>query len=354
MSIVYFFCFFISIILALLFTPVAIFLSRMFNVYDMPNRRKVHTRPIPRWGGLGIFLSMFACLLLVYFLFPQFGELLASELKQKSKLIGTLTLFDQLMGILTGSVLVLILGMIDDKKNVQALIKLLVQIIAALCAMEYGVRIFGLTVPFMKQYIEFPILLTLVITVLWLVSFMNTINLADGLDGLATGIVTISAGTFFIVSMLMKPSVACTPDKIWLGNQLQLSAILSITLCGAGIGFLFFNFNPARVFVGDGGALFMGFLLASISIMGTLKMPLVIALFVPIIIVALPVLDVFLSILRRFSRGSGIMEPDKEHIHHRFLKLGWTHREVVLIMYVITLVLSIITITLTSWKLTLR
>ncbi|MBU2614307.1 MAG: undecaprenyl/decaprenyl-phosphate alpha-N-acetylglucosaminyl 1-phosphate transferase [Elusimicrobia bacterium] len=354
MILVYIFCFFVSIFFALLFTPVAIFLSRKFNVYDMPNRRKVHTRPIPRWGGLGIFLSISGCLLLVYYLFPQFSQLLASELKQKSKLIGTLTLFDQLMGILTGGVFVLILGMIDDKKNVQALIKLLVQIIAALCALEYGVRIFGLTIPFFNTYIELPIILTLFITVLWLVSFMNTINLADGLDGLATGLVTIAAGTFFIVSMLMKPTLMNSPDKLWLANQLQLSAILSITLCGAGIGFLFFNFNPARIFVGDGGALFMGFMLASISIIGTLKMPLVVALFIPIIIVALPVLDVFLSILRRFSRGGDIMAPDKEHIHHRLLKLGWTHREVVFIMYVITLILSIVTISLTSWKLTLR
>ncbi|OGS20595.1 MAG: hypothetical protein A2252_00935 [Elusimicrobia bacterium RIFOXYA2_FULL_39_19] len=354
MPLVYVFCFFISLLLTLLFTPAAVFLSKKFGVYDMPNKRKVHSRPIPRWGGLAIFLSMLVCLILVYNIFPQFSHLLTSALKQKSKLIGTLTLYDQLLGILTGSTFVLILGMIDDKKNVQAMIKLLVQIIAALVAMEYGVKIFGLTLPFFNKYIELPIILTLFVTVLWLISFMNTINLADGLDGLATGIVTIAAGTFFIVSILMKPSVAMNPDKMWLANQLQLSAILSITLCGAGIGFLFFNFNPATVFLGDGGALFMGFILASISIMGTLKMPLVLALFIPVIIVALPVLDVFLSILRRFRRGSGIMEPDKEHIHHRLLKWGWTHREVVLIMYVITLMLSIITVSLTGWKLTLR
>ncbi|MFN3967026.1 MAG: MraY family glycosyltransferase, partial [Endomicrobiia bacterium] len=305
------------------------------------------------WGGLAIFLSFFICITIAYYLFPKFHNVLSYRLEDtKSKFVSSIYIQTQVIGILIGSVLVLALGMIDDKKPVRAVTKLLVQIIAAYCTMDFGVRILGLNFPFgieinFKKN-ELLIFLSQLITVFWLIGFMNTINLADGLDGLATGIVAIASGTFFIISILLKP------DKIWLAKQLQMSAALSITLCGACLGFLFFNFNPAKIFLGDCGSLLTGFLLASISITGTLKTPLVISLFIPIIIVALPVLDVLLSIFRRIRKGTGIMEPDKEHIHHRLLKLGWTHREVVLIMYVITLVLSLFAVSFTAWKLTLK
>ncbi|MBU2568280.1 MAG: undecaprenyl/decaprenyl-phosphate alpha-N-acetylglucosaminyl 1-phosphate transferase [Elusimicrobia bacterium] len=329
--------------------PGAIFLSRKANIYDWPGRRKVHSRPVPRWGGVGIFLSVILTLVTIYYVFPQFRELLSYELKDtKSKFISTISIQTQLIGVLLGSTFVLVLGMIDDKKPVRAVTKLLVQIIAAYCAMDFGLRIAGLKLPFGIgidfRKTEATIFLSQIVSILWLIGFMNTINLADGLDGLASGIAAIASGTFFVVAILLRP------DKIWLVQQLQLSAVLSAVLCGACIGFLFFNFHPARVFLGDCGALFIGFFLAGISIIGTLKTPLVIALFIPVIIVALPILDVLLSILRRLNRGTGVMTPDKDHIHHRLLRLGWSHREVVLVMYVITLVMSIISITMSVFK----
>jgi len=350
---VYIFLFFISVLLAFVFTPLTIVLCRKFNVYDWPGRRKVHTRPIPRWGGFAIFLSCLLCFILAYYLFPKFQSVLSYRLEDtKSRFVSSIYIQTQVIGILIGSALVLILGMTDDKKPVPAFTKLLVQIIAAYCTMDFGVRILGLNLPFGIEINfrknELLILASQFITVFWLIGFMNTINLIDGLDGLATGIVAIASGTFFIIAILLKP------DKIWLTRQLQMSAALSITLCGACLGFLFFNFNPAKIFLGDCGSLLTGFLLASISITGTLKTPLVISLFIPVIIVALPILDVILSIFRRIRKGISIMEPDKEHIHHRLLKLGWTHREVVLVMYVITLVLSLFTVSFTAWKLTLK
>ncbi len=353
MTFVYIFLFILSLILSLVITPLVILLCRKFEVYDWPGRRKIHTRPIPRWGGLAIFLSCVICIVVAYYIFPQFQNVLSYKLENtKSKFVSSIYIQTQLIGIFIGGILILVLGMIDDKKPVQALTKLLVQIIAAYCTMDFGVRILGLNLPFGLEINfrknEFLILLSQIITVFWLIGFMNTINLIDGLDGLATGIVSIASGTFFIIAILLKP------DKIWLAKQLQMSAVLSVTLCGACLGFLFFNFNPAKIFLGDCGSLLTGFLLASISITGTLKTPLVISLFIPVIIVALPVLDVILSIFRRIRKGIGIMEPDKGHIHHRLLKLGWTHREVVLVMYVITLVLSLFAVSFTAWKVSVK
>jgi UDP-GlcNAc:undecaprenyl-phosphate GlcNAc-1-phosphate transferase len=354
MGLVYSTAFFLSLALTLALTPFAIFLSRQFNVYDMPSRRKVHTRPIPRWGGIGIFLSCALAVAAVILIFPSLKTGLFSYelISSKSKFIGSVSIKTQLIGILIGSIFIVALGMRDDKKPVQAVTKLLIMIIAAYCTMDFGVRILGVSLPFgiRVNFLrnEFMVLLSQFITVLWLIGFMNTINLADGLDGLAAGIVTIASATFFVVSILMKPD---NPD---LAHQMQLSALLSVVVAGACLGFLFYNFNPAKVFLGDSGALFLGFMLASISIIGTLKTPLFISLLVPVLIVGLPVLDVLLSILRRLGKGQRIMDADKDHIHHRLLKWGWTQKEVVLLMYVITLVLSVITITLTALKLGAR
>jgi UDP-GlcNAc:undecaprenyl-phosphate GlcNAc-1-phosphate transferase len=218
-------------------------------------------------------------------------------------------------------------------------------IIAAYVAMDYGVRITGIVLPWHGSYFELPLILSQLVTVLWIIGFMNTVNLADGLDGLAAGIVAIASATFFVVALLQGQTGITA-----LAKQLSFSAVMAAALCGACLGFLIYNFNPAKVFMGDSGALFIGFLLAAISAVGTLKSTAVLALFIPIIAVALPIADVALSIFRRLRKGAGIMEPDKEHIHHRLLSYGWTHREVVLLMYIFTLILSIGAILLTVFK----
>jgi len=265
-------------------------------------------------------------------------------LMEGGDVVGLLSLKAQFVGILVGALVVLALGMWDDRKSLPALPKLLVQIIAAYVAMVYGVRIAGLALPGLG-FVDFPIFLSQIITLLWLLGFMNAVNLIDGLDGLAAGLAAIAAGTFLVVCVLQGET-----KIVLFSKQLKLAAILSAAVLGASLGFLLYNFHPARVFMGDGGALFLGFMLGAISIIGTLKTSAVLAVIIPVLVVALPVLDVAFAMFRRFRSGQGMMQADRLHFHHRLLAFGWTQKEIVLLMYVVTLVLSILTILLTLFK----
>ncbi len=329
--------FLFSFIGAAIFVPLSILLARKFDVLDYPKARKVHRLPLPRWGGVGIYMGFATGIFAIYHIFPSFKEFLQQSYKN-------LLLEKQFWGVILGSSVAMVMGAVDDKKNIRAITKLLVQIIAAYVAMDYGVRIFALNIPFYKT-INFPQWFSQAVTVLWLIGFMNTINLADGLDGLAGGIVFIASLTFFTVSLIQKQTAS-----FGLANQLTLSAVFAIIVAGTSLGFLIFNFPPARVFMGDSGALFLGFMLATISATGALKSTAFLSLFIPIIVIALPILDVCLSIFRRWRKGVKLSTPDKEHIHHKFLKFGWTQREVVLLMYVFTLILSNIAVITTIIK----
>lgn len=333
---IYFAAFVLALVGTALFTPLSILLAKKYDVMDYPRARKVHRQPLPRWGGIGIYAGCVAAVGILILFSADLRALLAFKNNE---------LLRQLTGIAIGGTLVFALGLIDDKKSVQALTKLLTQIIAAYIAMDYGVRMTGLTLPFGGSYYQFPIMLGQILTVFWIIGFMNTINLADGLDGMAAGIVAIASGTFFVVALLQHD----TPILL-LSKQLTLAAILAAVLTGACLGFLIFNFNPAKVFMGDSGALFLGFMLASVCVVGTLKSTAVMAIFIPITVVALPILDVALALFRRMRQGTGLMTPDKDHIHHRLLRYGWTHREVVLLMYIFSLILSIGAILLTVVK----
>lgn len=329
------------------FVPFSIWLSKKLNVLDIPDERKVHSVPIPRWGGAGIALSFFFALAVIYFLFPRFRILLSYKNKifNGQSLVGILSLEKQLIGILFGSLFVLILGMWDDRKEISAKVKLPLQIIATYITMDYGVRLTGISLPWGDQYYIFPLLASQIVTVFWLTGFMNTINLVDGLDGLAGGICAIASGTFLVVSILQGQT-----QIVLFSKQLKLAGVLSAALCGASLGFLWFNFHPAKVFMGDGGSLFLGFMLATITVIGTLKTTAFFSLIIPIVVVAFPILDVAFSIVRRLRSGKEVFEPDREHFHHQFLRHGWTQREAVLSVYVVTLVLSIFSILLTVFK----
>lgn len=332
----YLLVFLIAVAGTIICTPLSIMLARKFDVLDYPRARKVHRQPLPRWGGIGIFLGFMASLAVMFFLVPSFRGLLH---------FGGGELLKEFAGIVFGSTVVFALGLIDDRKPVRALTKLLVQIIAAYVAMDYGVRISGLALPFVDKFFQFPLIVGQIVTVFWIIGFMNTINLADGLDGLAAGIVAIASATFFVVALLQQDT-----QVLLLHQQLSFAAVLAAALTGACLGFLVFNFNPAKLFMGDSGALFLGFMLAAISTIGTLKTTAVMSIFIPIIVVALPILDVALSMFRRMRKGMSMMTPDKEHIHHRLLAYGWSHREVVLLMYIFTLILSIGSILVTVFN----
>lgn len=318
-------------------TPLSIWLAQKYGILDKPDARKVHSHPIPRWGGLAIYIGVLVGLLGVYIGFPHFHALLdfRQYIYEHGRMVDILSIDKQFAGILVGLTIVVALGMCDDRKPVPALIKLLLQIIAVMVILVYGVGINGLRLPGLG-YQHFPILIAEIVTVFWILGFMNAINLADGLDGLAAGLAAIASATFLAVAVIQSGT-----ESVFISKQLKLAAILSAVLSGSCLGFLPYNFFPAKVFMGDGGALGIGFLLGAITVIGTLKTTAVLSIMIPVIVVALPVLDVSLAMVRRYKKKSRIMEPDKEHLHHRLMARGWTAREVVLLVYVLTLILSV-------------
>ena len=346
MSTIYLAAFLVACAASFTATPFSMWLARRFGVLDQPNARKVHLTPIPRWGGIAIYLGVIGAMVGVYAGFPAFRTLLEyrHSLYDQGRLLTVVALDKQMVGILVGLTVVMILGMSDDRQPVPAVVKLLTQIIAAYMALDYGVRISGLRLPWMA-YVQFPIFLSQAITVFWIIGFMNAVNLADGLDGLAVGLAAIASATFLGVAIIQGGSAAP-----FVSNQLKLAGILSAALCGSCLGFLPYNFSPAKVFMGDGGALGIGFLLGAITVIGTLKTTAVLSLMIPVIVVALPVIDVALALVRRYQRKSKLMEPDRDHLHHKLLNIGWTGREVVLLVYVLTLILSVFAIFLAIVK----
>ena len=274
---------------------------------DAPDARKVHKKPIPRIGGIGIYAAFMVAILAVM----VFTEL-------------TDDVFHELVGLLVSGTLIVIVGIIDDYKNLPAKVKLVGQIIAACVLVAFDVRIDFITDPFgdfiFLEYFAVPA------TVFWIVGLTNTVNLIDGLDGLAAGVSAIAAATIFLVAMQ---------------QSFLLVAVLTAALAGAAIGFLYYNFNPARIFMGDTGSMFLGFMLAGISVIGAVKSAATIALIVPILALGLPILDTTFAIVRRYRGGVPIFKPDKGHLHHRLLDLGFTQRQAVLLMYVISALLGL-------------
>ena len=321
--------------------PFSIWLSRRFGD-GRAGERKVRGS-CTGWGGLGIALS-FLRQWARSFDFSKGGD--AVEFQAEAVLGRKWSVYFRLKhnfgdtdrrGFCAG------IGYVGRQEKCAAALKLSLQVVAAYIAMDFGVRLSGISVPG-GEYYGFPLLVSQFVTVLWLTGFMNTINLVDGLDGLAAGICAIASGVFLVVAILQGQS-----QVVLFSKQMKLAGILSAALCGACVGFLWYNFFPAKVFMGDGGALFLGYMLAAITVIGTLKTTALFSLVIPIVVVALPVMDVALSIVRRFRNGKEIFE-DKEHLHHQLLKQGWNQREVVLLVYVITLVLSIFSILLTVFK----
>ena len=299
--------FLVALVAAFAVTPGVIWLAVRTGALDAPDTRKVHTQPVPRIGGLGIYIAFMAAM---------GAYLLTAEVPQE---VG-----QGLTGLLLGGSLIVALGLADDYFNLPAKAKLLGQIGCAAVAMAYGVRIDFISDPFgdvlyLYDYVAIPG------TLFWLVGLTNTVNLIDGLDGLAAGVATIAAVTIFLVA---------------LQQNFLLVAVVTAALAGAAFGFLYYNFNPARIFMGDTGSMFLGFMLSGISVIGAVKSAATIALIVPILALGLPILDTTFAIVRRKLAGVPIMKPDKGHLHHRLLSLGFTQRQAVLLMYTISALLG--------------
>ncbi len=330
--------FFMALALSWLITPYIIRLATRLKVMDQPEDRKIHKTPIPRWGGLGMFIAFTLAVLLCWLIFPYFRRLASFATSRFS-------MSSQIIGILVGGAILLIIGTIDDKYGLPAIAKLFGQILVVLVLINYGIKISGFALPFFDFLPFKSILITQLVTVSWFLLFINSVNFSDGLDGLACGIVAISSFTFLAISVLMWGS-----QKILVVQNLKLAAILSAALAGSCLGFLRYNFFPAKIFMGDTGSMFLGYMLAVITTIGTLKTTAVIALFIPMLALGLPLIDISLTVWRRWHSKVPMFASDRQHLHHRLLGKGWTQREIVLLSYVLSGILGIFAILLTIYK----
>lgn len=314
----------VSLVLVLIFTPFARRLAVWLGAVDMPHDRKVHENPTPTLGGVAILLAVIISLLLCKVLVSY-----SSALAEPQGMVDALSSF-QLLGIILASTFIAVMGAVDDMRHLSPWMKLAGQVMAALVLVSFGVEISSIALPRgnVLDLAASPIL-SILLTIVWMVAFTNIINLIDGLDGLAAGIAVISAAAFFFYGS----RVGGDP------NTLQ-AMVISAAVGGACLGFLRYNFNPASIFMGDSGAQFLGFTLGAISIQGILKRTAVATLFTPIIILAVPIMDTGLAILRRARKGRPFHYADKEHIHHRLLYIGHSQRQAVLIIYLWTAVLT--------------
>jgi UDP-GlcNAc:undecaprenyl-phosphate GlcNAc-1-phosphate transferase len=307
-----------AFLVTLFLTPQWIKLAVKHRILDKPGGRKIHQEPVPYCGGLAIYAGFFigiGAALLAVGGRPGF-------LPHKAAF--------SLTGLFLGLTLMLILGILDDRFALPAKIKLLGQILIAFVFIYFGFSIDFITRPF-HGLVYLPGWLVIVLSVFWLVGITNAVNLLDGLDGLLAGVSAISATLFFVVA-LMKGQF--------------LVALLMVALAGCSLAFLRYNFNPAQVFMGDTGSLFIGAAFASISIMGALKLTATVALAVPILIMGIPILDTTFAIVRRFFKGQPIFQADRGHLHHRLLRLGLSQKAAVLLIYAINILLGVLGVVL--------
>lgn len=306
------FAFAVAFIFSFVSTPLVKKLAFKIGAIDVPkDNRRMHKKPIPRLGGLAIIFGFLVSVLC-------FGEM--------NREVGAMLL---------GAGIVAVMGVVDDCKNLNAKLKFVIQIIAALVVVLAGdIRIEAFTNPNIfseNPYWVLPEWLSIVGSVLWIVFITNAVNLIDGLDGLATGVSAIMAVSLvFLAVRVGENSIAIT----------------CIALMGACFGFLPFNFNPAKIFMGDTGALFLGFILATVSIQGVFKSYAVISFAVPLLILGLPLFDTTFAILRRLFTGKGIMTADRGHLHHRLIDMGFSQKQTVFILYAISGVLGITAVVL--------
>jgi UDP-GlcNAc:undecaprenyl-phosphate GlcNAc-1-phosphate transferase len=307
-------------------TPIVLRFSRKLGAVDIPDDRKVHAVPTPTLGGVALMIGFLGAL----------GAAAAIPTFQASFLPFSLVAPTEVVGIAISAGLIFALGVIDDLRGLKAPAKFSGQLLAAGVAVLSGVRLIYFRFPFVGALTLSPDL-QVIFTVLWIVMIVNAVNLIDGLDGLAAGITAIAAGSFFAYSYVLSAQGLARPEPT--------APLISITIVGCALAFLRYNFNPAKIFMGDSGALTLGFLLATATVVGVGQSapenPLsrsalflfYLPLAIPLIVLAVPILDTVLAVVRRARRGRHLFQADKEHLHHRLLEIGHGHRQAVLIMY---------------------
>ena len=294
-----------AFVIAYISMPLVIKLAHRIGAVDQPDHRKVHSRTMPRLGGMAVFIAFITCTVFI------------------TKMSGPM------LGLVLGACIIFLVGVLDDMFQLSAWIKLIGQIAAAAVAMYFGIMVHFVTNPFdgllSLGWLSLPL------TLLWIVGITNAINLIDGLDGLAGGVSAIAASTLAIVCLFR--------------GQTEVSLVAFI-LVAAVLGFLPYNFHPAKTFMGDGGSNLLGFVLGCLAIMGTTKSAALISLFIPIVILGIPIFDTFFAIIRRINNKSHIFGPDKDHLHHRLMAMGMSHRRSVFTIYAMSGFFAVMAITL--------
>lgn len=295
----------VSFITSLLLVFVVKKVAVHINAMDMPNERKVHKVPIPRLGGLAVFVSF----LLGYMLYAPISS--------------------QMISVLIGGFIIILTGMVDDINSIPARYKFLMQVIAASVVVFYGKLYFNdLTI--LGFTLSFPIWINMILSIFFIVAIINIINLIDGLDGLSSGISSIYFLTIAIIGFTRNS----------LGG---LDVILSLILLGSTLGFLFHNFPPAKIFIGDTGSMFLGFMISVIALLGY-KVTTITSIIIPLIILFIPIFDTSLAIIRRVLKHESIAHPDKEHFHHQLLRMTSSPTKTILLIYLINGLFALISI----------
>ncbi len=288
------------------FTPFAIGFGRRFGIIDKPKdeqgREKVHKVPIPRTGGLAIYLSLF----IVFLVLGNFSK--------------------QMIGLIVGASVIFFGMSMDDKFHLSVSKKFLIQFIAALVVVSFGIKFDFITNPFTHKIVYLK-WWGAIFTLIWIVGITNALNFIDGLDGLASGVAAISSVTLTFVA-IYKGDISI--------------ALLLLAISGSLIAFLIYNFHPARIFLGDSGAELLGFLLATISVIGAYKTATLFIMAVPLFTLGIPITEVFTSILRRAKKDVSPFHYDTDHIHYKLLKKGWSQRKIAIFYYVLTTTLSVL------------
>ena len=325
--------FLLAFIVSFMVTPYSIKIAEKIGAIDIPkDDRRMRKKSIPKLGGLAV-ISGFA-ISLIYLISVMNIE-------------GSINLFDEnnyftkLIGVGIGTIIITITGVIDDTKTLKPLQKLSGQVLAAVVAVAFGIRISGEDIPFITN-MELAHEISIIVTVIWIIGITNAINLIDGLDGLSSGIALISCVSLLIIFAL---------------NYSPMIAILIITsLIGALVGFLPFNFSPAKTFIGDTGSNFLGYILSIVSILGVAKTYTAVVIALPMLVLGLPIFDVVWAIIRRIIKGKSIkaiFKADKGHLHHRLIATGFSQKQAVLVMYAMSAGLGLFAIILLEsgiWK----
>lgn len=296
----------VAFVVAAAVTPAAIKIAPKIGAMDIPkDERRMHKKPMPRFGGIAIYLGIMAALAVF-------------ALKDKG-----------ITSVMTGCTLIYMLGLIDDLKDLKPLVKLCGQIVCATVVYIMGVRIEFITNYLGPGNMAFGDVACFIITVLWLIAITNAVNLIDGLDGLAAGIAAISA--------------LCIGYVAYIHGQ-YVPTLAMMAIAGAALGFLPYNFNPAKIFMGDSGSELLGFSIAAVSILGTVKSATIVVVIIPALVLGLPIFDTVMAIFRRLAKHQSIGTADKEHLHHRIMKAGFGQKRAVMILYCISGIMGIVAV----------